>query len=155
MCLPLEWKGTSGINFFLAGKRESIASHSLLDLRGHPSPINAIPLGKGSCALEFGVLIPVFWAETTRLYASHSQEVFESFLEINFPIFFFLFVERTQILLMAPVSQSAIFSEPVTLTFSNSLKLYSCWLREEKPYAFLSRIGSVDTLVAHMPFEKR
>lgn len=77
-------------------------------------------------------------------------------MEINFPILlFFFFSERTQTLLMAPVSQSAIFSEPVTLTFSNFLKLYSCWLGKEKPYAFLSRIGSVDTLVAHMPFEKR
>lgn len=83
-----------------------------------------------------------------------TQEVFESFLEINFKTIFFFF-ERTHILLMASVSQSAIFSEPVTLTFSNFLKLYSCWLGKEKPYAFLSRIGSVDTLVAHMPFEKR
>lgn len=58
MCLPLECKGPQYL--FLAGKEGSIASRSLLDLRGHPSPVNTIPLGKGSSALEFGVLIPVF-----------------------------------------------------------------------------------------------
>lgn len=55
---------------------------------------------------------------------------------------------------MASVSQSAIFSEPVTLTFSDFLKLYSCWLGKKKPYAFPSRKGSVDTHVAHVPFGK-
>lgn len=56
---------------------------------------------------------------------------------------------------MACVSQSAIFGEPVTLTFCNFLKLYSYCLDKKKPYAFPSRKGNVDTHVAYVLLGKR